>query len=163
MSMRKGHHRYKNMPFLQYFWDKINALDDTDCWIYVGSKDKDGYGLIKNNQHLMKSHRVAWELTHKSEIPDGMMICHYCDNPPCCNPYHLFLGTMLDNARDMIDKGRKVSSPGERNGATKLTWEHVARIRSIYTTGEVTQAKLASDFGVSQSLIGLIVRGDIWK
>ena len=102
------------------------------------------------------AHRLAYEFTY-GPIPSKMHVCHRCDNPPCCNPEHLFLGTAKDNARDMVDKGRFV------NNSLKLTPEQVAAIRAEYAAGGVTQEALAKRYGVTRGNIGMIIRGVNWK
>jgi hypothetical protein len=87
----------------QRFWLKVVKETPTFCWAWSGRKDKAGYGLISNN----RAHRISYEI-HKGEIPRGMFVCHRCDNPECCNPDHLFLGTAYDNNIDRAMKTRRV-------------------------------------------------------
>lgn len=87
------------------FWNKVNILGDDDCWEWKRSRNIAGYGWYRDNKIITLSHRKAWSLVN-GEIPEGMFICHHCDNPPCCNPKHLFLGTAADNNRDRDKKGR---------------------------------------------------------
>lgn len=89
------------------FWSKVDKSAGVDaCWPWTAkSKHKAGYGVISVDGKRNVSHRVAWELA-RGEIPPGMHVCHKCDNPPCCNPSHYFLGTPADNVLDMVDKGR---------------------------------------------------------
>jgi len=94
-------------------------------------------------------------------IPDGMQVLHRCDNPPCCNPAHLFLGTQADNIADMIAKRRGGAVSGEAHYRAKLTADQVSAIRARYAAGE-TQVALAREFGVSQTNISRIVRGTTW-
>ena len=109
------------------------------------------------------------------ELPVGMCVCHRCDNRLCCNPHHLFLGTYDDNQKDMARKGRAAKGDrhpshlhperlprGENHKKSKLTDHQVAEIRELYATGDYYQKHLATKFKVSQTLIGLIVRGAIW-
>ena len=96
------------------FWSKVNQRGPDDCWEWQEGKSKQGYGQFTLYGAHLRAHRFAWMLTH-GPIPDEMLVCHKCDNPPCCNPSHLFLGTHLDNQRDKKAKGR--CATGERNGA----------------------------------------------
>lgn len=87
------------------FWPRITKSDG--CWIWPGAKNADGYGDVAILGTKRKAHRLAWEVT-KGPIPEGLFVCHKCDNPPCVNPDHLFVGTNSDNMRDMSSKGRGV-------------------------------------------------------
>ncbi len=80
----------------------------TGCWTWIASLNKKGYGSFHvANQKSILAHRYSWERKHKKDIPEGMCICHHCDNPTCVNPAHLFLGTQADNQRDSLRKGRR--------------------------------------------------------
>ena len=87
------------------------------CWEWTGNRDRSGYGtiLVSKGGRRVRAHRLAMELHTGEPIPNGMVVCHRCDNPPCCNPGHLFIGTQSDNASDMWSKGRGyVNGPGSR-------------------------------------------------
>jgi hypothetical protein len=94
------------VDFPAHFWSRVDASRGADsCWSWTGALDSGGYGQCGRDRRLHKTHRVAWMLTH-GEIPDGLVVCHHCDNRRCCNPAHLFVGTQGDNVRDMVRKGR---------------------------------------------------------
>ena len=95
------------------FWSWVDKGDEDDCWEWKGGKTE-GYGQLNYHGVQSRAHRIAWELKN-GEIPDGMYICHSCDNPSCCNPNHLFMGTAKDNTDDCIskDRHRAVDSWGE--------------------------------------------------
>lgn len=128
------------------------------CLEWQGVRDKDGYGRIKGGK--LKAHRVAYEEAF-GPIPVGQLVLHKCDNPPCCRPSHLFLGSHADNVHDMERKGRDRHPAGEDNGMAKLTMENVIDIRTRLRSGE-TGRVLAADFGVSEGLISKIRHGKRW-
>ena len=85
------------------FWAKVERRGGDECWLWLGACDSAGYG--RTTKAAIPAHRLAWELTF-GEDPGDLFVCHHCDNPPCCNPAHLFLGTSGDNSRDSVAKGR---------------------------------------------------------
>jgi len=131
------------------------------CWSWTGATNSRGYGRIG----VLYVHRISWEI-HWGAISDGLWVLHRCDNPPCTNPDHLFLGTHADNMADAASKGRLNGRPNrpvrEANPASKLTAEQVHEIRQLRAAG-VKQRDVAARFGVSQSLIGQIATGKIWR
>ncbi len=142
------------------FWSKVQKTDN--CWLWLGSVLKCGYGSFKLNGHTVRAHRIAWMLTYNS-IPEGELVCHHCDNGLCMNPEHLFLGTQKDNIRDMITKGRSptVGKPqlGETNRNAKLTEvEALTILKSPLPCKE-----LADLYPVSLSQIYNIKNGYRWS
>lgn len=136
------------------FWANVDI--DTDagpdaCWTWTACVDKDGYGQIGRDGKLEKAHRVAWGLVN-GEIPDGKQILHSCDNPPCCNPAHLFPGTHADNVADKVAKGRQAHVRGEATGNFKLTEELVRELRERRASDEKV-ADLAKEKGLPKSTI----------
>lgn len=140
-------------------------LGPDECWPFAGYTDKDGYGRIPvsdhSRVHYLRATHVAYELHTGAPVPDSMLIMHTCDNPPCVNPNHLRLGTVLENNRDRAEKDR--SCQGERHTQTQLTEELVREIRRMYATGAYSQQKIANQFGISQATVGRIVRRIWWK
>jgi len=143
---------------------KINyekyVIKKDGCWLWNGVVDKDGYGQLPCGYHKQgKAHRISW-LLHKGEIPNGMLICHSCDNPPCTNPDHLFLGTIKENNEDSRKKGRLAL--GVKNRNSKLDEKSVIEIRNLLKIG-IKSKRIAQDFGVSPSQICAINKGKSWK
>lgn len=135
-----------------------------DCWNWSAAKNDVGYGQMYWLGVTTYAHRISWTL-HKGQIPKGLFVLHRCDNPACCNPDHLFLGTQQDNISDCKSKGRMRNGDlhGEQCGSHKLKEHEVLEIRRRYKSGGVSTYTLAREFGVTRSNIGYIVRGKQWK
>jgi predicted XRE-type DNA-binding protein len=147
---------------IENIWNNIDKKDISECWNWLGSLGNHGYGQISINWKKYLSHRIVYELTY-GEIPEGMCICHKCDNRKCCNPEHLFLGTHQDNSNDMIAKGRQFHPIGELSSNRKLTEKDVLEIRRLYSTNNYSTRQLTKIFKISQTNISLIVNNKIWK
>jgi hypothetical protein len=130
-----------------------------DCLIWQRARLPWGYGKLAFKGKLLYAHRAAY-IAHVGPIPKGMQVLHHCDNPPCIEPTHLFLGTNADNRQDSVMKGRHCQ--GERQVAAILTIEKVHEIRRMYASGRYFQRELGEIFGVTQTLIGGVVRGSRW-
>lgn len=124
------------------------------CVEWAGVRFAVGYGRIGDRG----AHCVAWENAN-GPIPDGMFVCHRCDNRACVNPAHLFLGTQADNMKDCSAKGRNTRLFGERNGATRLNSDQVRHVRAILLSGVVTQGAIARAFGISEAQVSRIKTG----
>jgi len=101
----------KQPPLLERFWSKVSIKGDDECWPWTAAprRKDEGYGAFWLNRRHQPSNRVAWMLTH-GKIEEGLVVCHKCDNPPCCNPSHLFLGTPLDNDRDRKPENTRLNN-----------------------------------------------------
>ena len=140
------------------FWSKVDIRGADDCWEWKAFRDQEGYGQFYLENRTIKAPRAAYRLAI-GEIPSGEEVCHTCDNPPCCNPNHLFLGAHRDNMDDMMAKGRQ--NQGDRHGMARLNCETVAAIRWLYHTGE-SKRDLARRFGVDRATILRVVRNNLW-
>jgi len=150
------------------FWGWVDKGGPEDCWEWRGHRTKRGYGHFQVNKAIgpKRAHRVAYFL-HTGQQPGALKVLHRCDNPPCCNPAHLFLGTQADNVRDMVSKGRQgtfvpPALKGEANPRAKITQKQADEIRRLYGTGDYKQRELAEMFGINQQRISQIVRGKGW-
>lgn len=129
----------------------------TGCWEFNGTRDKDGYGSFASENRIpVRAHRIAYARTH-GPIPDGQVVRHRCDNPPCVNPDHLEAGTYRQNSMDAVERNR--SANGERHGMHKITDKEVEQMRSEYDSTGISQRALARKYGCSQSQVSNIVSG----
>lgn len=144
------------------FWSKVEVGEIDQCWEWLAQTTGRGYGRFQIHGRGWQAHRVAWVLTF-GPIPRGLLVCHHCDNRGCCNPYHLFLGTQVDNMTDAARKGRLGRDMrGERNPNSQLTEDDVLDMRDLYASGW-TQQELADEFGVSQPHVSKVVSQKSWK
>ena len=148
-------------PIEERFWRFI--VKNESCWSWTGNKAL-GYGRISTGKKpyvLILAHRLSWEIHNKQKIPEGMFVMHKCDNPECCNPDHLMIGTPKENTQDMIAKGRKrvVAPLGTENGKSVLNEEKVRFIRS----SDLPHAKLAKLLEVSPSCVRGVRIGRTWS
>jgi len=150
----------KPRPLSERFWEKVVRRPNGECWGWTGCKIGP-YGQLWSGSKQDKNiaaHRVSWEI-HNGPIPDGMDVLHRCDNPPCPNPDHLFLGTQADNNADKAAKGRaRGAALGEDHHNSKLTPTVVSQI--FAASG--SQYEIARRFGVSRSCVADIKNGRTW-
>lgn len=137
------------------FWQMVEVGSDDSCWIFNGSKNLDGYGRFNiGNKKLYAAHRFSF-LIKNGEIPNGLYVCHKCDNPACVNPEHLFLGTQQDNVNDMMKKKRHVST-NRRKG--KLTETQIWSVLNTEKWQKGDVCKKAKELNVSRSTILRILK-----
>lgn len=151
---------------LNRFWAKVRRGDPRECWPWLGSKkaSKDAYGRFKIKSYVtVTASRLAYAIAYGEE-PGDLSVLHSCDNPPCCNPAHLFLGTVKDNSQDMVRKGRANNGyrKGSSNGANKLTARQVYDVWRCIRRG-MNNCEIGRRFGVHHSTISVIRRGKFWK
>jgi hypothetical protein len=180
-NVRKGNRfcsldcAYKNRSenFEERFWNRVDKSGGEDaCWIWLGASSKKGYGHLSYRENgkmrWMGAHRMAFILTH-GPIPDAMFVCHKCDNPPCCNSRHHFLGSGADNLRDAAIKGRMIDSAttegrarGEGHGRAKLTAADAVEVVCLYRDAGLSLSKIGTRFGVTAKTIHAVVTGRTW-
>ena len=131
---------------------------NSGCWLWINAINRQGYGRFRVEGIHKRAHRVSYEM-YVAPIPKGMQCLHHCDIPGCVNPDHLFIGTVADNAADMMAKGRNNPVKGEAHGASKLIEAQVLAIRE----DSRLQRVIASDYNVDKSLISYIKTRKIWS
>lgn len=131
------------------------------CWIWTGSKTHDGYGKVRMMGREFRAHRASWVLRYGFIRPD-VIACHRCDNPPCVNPDHLFIGSVADNMRDMKLKGRAKGPPSAKTNTAVLDDETAFLVRVLRADGW-GRKELASRFGLTTTSIDNVVSGRTWK
>lgn len=149
----------RRMPTLaDRFHAHVKRGRQDECWPWTGHSRRRGYGQMKwtDGRHHAVA-RIAWELANGRPIAPNMHACHHCDNPPCCNPAHIFVGTAIDNVRDRDAKRR--TSMGENHHAAKLTLDQAKAIRE----DKRLLREIAADYGVSFSVVSAIRRGKKWR
>src|ERR1700694_5169324 len=124
------------LPLYERIFNRVEKNEETGCWIWLGAKNKKGYGSIGSSPYTKDSqtHRISWVL-HFGPIPDGLHVLHRCDTPACVSPHHLFLGTNQQNVDDKMSKGRFKPNKGAQHGRAILTDEQVLEIRRRYASG----------------------------
>lgn len=128
------------------FWKNVAIGQSNECWPWTGGHDSNGYGTLKFMGKADRAHRVSWTLTNGPILEKHVL--HTCDNPPCCNPKHLFLGTQATNVADAVSKNRML-----RCGQHKLTNQQIAAIKT--SVGD--QWTIAAKFGITQSTVSRII------
>lgn len=151
------------------FWSKVDKSGGPDaCWPYSGARMPKGYGVFRFTWGNELSHRVSWSISNARPPKDGLLICHSCDHPWCCNPAHLWQGTDADNVADMCAKGRHYSMTnperiprGETQGNSKLTDASVRRIRELNKSGSSAR-EVARSLGVAPCTVYRVLSGERW-
>lgn len=155
-----GHNVLKYRTNKERLLPKVNTQNPSDCWEWGGARDRRGYGRLNILGKTALAHRISWE-AFRGPIPDGLHVCHSCDNPPCINPAHLFLGTDRDNIRDAAAKNRLAPSRarGEMHRKARLTEEDVRAIRG----SAESNGQLAERYKVSKGAIKGVRTRKNWR
>lgn len=157
----KGHNRrvIEKVPLGERFWQKVFVQSPDECWEWQGARQLAGYGRFTlEDGRLGLAHRASYEL-HYGPIPEGMFVCHTCDNPACVNPAHLWLGTHQDNMDDRTAKHRHRS--GDTHPRSKLTADDVENIRA--NRMNLTGQEMAALYGVANTTISAVLNRQNWK
>ena len=141
------------------FEQRVQRGDPEECWLWNGYRNALGYGFLSAWPTVMAAHRLAYELAH-GPIPDGLVVRHRCDNPPCVNPAHLELGTYLDNNRDKTERGR--DAKGTQHGMARYDEETVREIKRRLAEGQ-GQTEIAGALGVNRATVHKIAAGKQWR
>lgn len=152
-ALRASHYKTKHPTF----WSWVAIGDADQCWEWAGGRQARGYGQTKFMGKFTGAHRVAWILTN-GPIAAGLVVRHICNNPPCCNPQHLMIGTQADNMADCIRAKRKPQ--GESCTSAKLTEDQVRHIR---TTTDESPKQLAARYGIGIMTVSSIRNRKSWK
>jgi len=140
------------------FHDFYIPEPNSGCWLWLGGLTGSGYGRFYLDGVGVQAHRYSWELHNGRSIPDGLEGCHICDNRPCVNPEHIFVGTQSDNLQDMVRKGRDNPPRGEAQNKARLTEEQIAAIRMDPRRLKI----IGAEYGVDRSYIWKIKHGWYW-
>lgn len=143
------------------FWNFVEKQKD-GCWIWFGNTAENGYGhfQLPNPKVTVLAHRFSYELNTGTKIPEGMEVCHKCDNRACVNPDHLFLGTRKENAMDCVEKGRQAK--GEKNGKSKLKECEAKEVKRLAIDGKLPQWFIGKIFRISEIQVRKIKNGRTW-
>lgn len=152
--------RSTNEPSVARFWSKILIKGTNECWPWMAYRTKFGYGRVGWRGRLELAHRVAYSISHDS-WPGEVCVLHSCDNPSCCNPAHLSLGTVADNNRDKDSKGRGRSVKGEQHGQAKFTDADVLSVRRARLSG-IGLRKISKQLGLPMGFVGRVLYLGKW-
>ena len=154
----------------EVLWSKVDKKGDDECWNWLGLKNHQGYGRVQINEWSYYAHRVIFNLVNpnviqlkapKSYDETGFLL-HTCDNPSCCNPKHLFVGTHAENMADKVAKNRQKRFPTDTGPRCKLTMEQAREARQLRLEGVPTR-ELAKRFNISLPSMKTLIRGESYK
>ena len=176
VRLRAANGKFAHESVETRFWKSVDRTGGPDaCWPWTGAKrTRKGYGSAWDGERSVSAHRLAYQLAN-GDTGDGLLVCHECDNPPCCNPKHLFEGTVTDNSDDKVRKGRHARGAthgfvlhpervarGERAGKAKLKEAEVLTIRRLVAGGR-SMRSVAFAYNVHPSTVQGIVKYRYWR
>lgn len=151
---------------VERFWAKVDKKSAPiknkrlgRCWLWIGAKDRNGYGVVRIGGKNYSAHRLSWEWANNQKIPDGMVLIHLCDEPSCVKPSHLTIGTQINNIEDRVKKNR--SARGQQNGKARLTEKDVKLIKKLRGRG-MTESSIAELLEVSRSAVANVLHHRSW-
>jgi len=145
--------------YINRFLNKFIINSESQCWVWVGARSPNGYGLFWTGTKLIGAHVFSWIVHNGIDVPRGMYICHECDNKRCVNPNHLYIGTPSEN---ISDRESRIQWKKNTNGLIKLNPDSVREIRSLYNSGKCTSVELAKRFNVSRDHISRVANSTKW-
>ena len=151
-------------------WSKVDKRSEDECWEWLGYKNNEKYGRVMINERSYYAHRVIYNLAYPNTITlnapkstdDNGFLLHTCDNPSCCNPKHLFVGTHTDNMRDKVAKGRSANFSKDKGPRCKLSMSQAREARQLRKTGASVR-DLAKQFGISLPSMKTLLKGNSYK
>jgi len=148
IPIRTSNGYLQGMTFVERFWSNVDKRGTEECWEWRYPSHKQGYGQIYFRSKCEYAHRISYGMAHSIwPLPKNRQVNHFCDNPPCVNPGHLYLGNATTNARDR----------------SELNWEDVCEIRELDNSGEFSRAEIGEMFDINKSTVRNICLYDIWK
>jgi len=158
----KGRKDFYERTFNERFWRRVEPQNGGKCRNWLGTCGSHGYGMVSRNGKNVRTHRVAYELVF-GEFNVAFDVLHKCDNPLCCNPEHLYLGTDVENQRDAAQRGGHKAKMGEQHPMARLNSSDIINIRNSFHKKGVFQHVLAKQYGVTKTQISRIVHNRVWK
>lgn len=153
---------YKPLSAEERFWKNAPKGVGDSCWLWGGKINDSGYGIFTIKGRSYRAHRIAWQMHHARQIPDGLLVRHRCDVRACVNPEHLVVGDHSDNRSDAIRRHRANSLKGEAVPSAKLTTDQVQWARQQWDSGLLTKTELSRRLGVSVTTVTSVVNRESW-